>query len=76
VQREIYFREHGQTGNTAGSARRRGDEINGRFATRPPLTAEDIRIHTWLIERLAAVDHERHGLWPRLRRFLFGNRYA
>src|SRR5262245_38763008 len=37
-----------------------------------PLTEEDIRIHAQLNERLAALNYERHGLWPRIRRFLFG----
>jgi len=40
----------------------------------PPRRAEDIRIQAWLTERLAVLHYERHGLWPRLRRFLFGNR--
>jgi hypothetical protein len=37
-----------------------------------PPTEEDIRIHAWLTERLAALDRERHGLWPRILRFLRG----
>jgi hypothetical protein len=37
------------------------------------LSAEDIRIHAWLTERLAVLHRERHGLWPRLRRFLSGH---
>jgi hypothetical protein len=41
---------------------------------RPPLTAEDIRIHAWINERLAVLHRERHGLRARLRRFLPGNR--
>jgi len=49
-------------------------ELGRRSTVRPPLSAEDIRMHTWLIERLAALHFERHGLWPKLRRFLFGNR--
>jgi hypothetical protein len=36
--------------------------------------AEDIRIHAWLDERLAAARYEQHGWWPRLQRFLSGNR--
>ena len=40
---------------------------------RPPLTAEDLRIHAWINERLAALYRERHGPWAKLRRFLFGN---
>jgi hypothetical protein len=45
-----------------------------RWSPRPPLTEEDIRLHAWLAERLAVVNYEKHGLWPRLRRFLLGNR--
>jgi hypothetical protein len=37
---------------------------------RLPLTEEDMRIHAWLNERLAALDYERHGLWPRANRLL------
>jgi hypothetical protein len=39
---------------------------------RSELSAEDIRIHTWLTERLEAVSRERRGFWPNLRRLLFG----
>ena len=39
---------------------------------RPSLSEEDIRIHAWLSERLAKLHYERYGLWPGLRRFLFG----
>jgi hypothetical protein len=60
VQREIDFREQRETENSAGPA--------------PTLTAEDIRIYAWLVERLAVVNYEQHGLWPKLRRFLLGNR--
>jgi hypothetical protein len=42
-------------------------------AYRPPLTEEDLRIHALLDERLAALHRERHGLWSRVRRLLFGN---
>ena len=41
-------------------------------STRRPLSAEDLRLHAWLTERLAVLQYERHGLWPRLRRFFFG----
>jgi hypothetical protein len=74
VRREIDFREQRETGNGAGPARRAGEGANRWSTVRPPLSAEDIRIHAWLIERLAVVHYERHGLWPKLRRFLFGNR--
>jgi hypothetical protein len=40
---------------------------------RPPLTAEDLRIHAWITERLAVLHRERHGLWANLRRFLLGD---
>jgi hypothetical protein len=60
VRREIAFREQREIENAAGPA--------------PTLTAEDIRIHACLVERLAVVYYEQHGLWPKLRRFLFGNR--
>ena len=74
VQREIYFREQQETGNGAGPERRTGGGVSRRFSARPALSAEDIRIHAWLTERLAMLHYERHGLWPRLKRFLFGNR--
>ena len=44
----------------------------GAAADRPRLTAEDVRIHARLNERLAALHYERYGLWPRIRRFLRG----
>jgi hypothetical protein len=74
VQREIHFREQKETRHRPEPERqeRRGTGLGS--SARPRLSAEDIRIHAWLIERLAVLHHERHGLWPRLRRFLFGNR--
>jgi len=74
VRREIHAREPRETGNGARPARREGQGTNRWSTARPPLSAEDIRIHAWLNERLAMLHHERHGLWPKLRRFLFGNR--
>jgi hypothetical protein len=41
---------------------------------RPPLTPEDLRIHAWINERLAAFHRERRGPWAKLRRLLFGDR--
>jgi len=41
---------------------------------RPSLTAEDIRLHAWINERLAVVHREQHSLWAKARRFLFANR--
>jgi hypothetical protein len=74
VRREIHFREQRETGNGAGPVRRQ-DKGTSRWSTaRPRLSAEDIRLHAWLTERLAVLHHERHGLWPKFRRFLFGNR--
>jgi hypothetical protein len=54
---------------------REGQEASPWSADWPPLTEEEgIRFHAWLNGRLAALDRERHGLWPTIRRFLFGNR--
>jgi hypothetical protein len=74
LQREIQFREQTEMGTRVGPGRRFGGGAARRFPARPALSAEDIRIHTWLTERLALLHYERHGLWPRLKRFLFGNR--
>ena len=52
---------------------REGPDTSPGAASRPPLTEEDIRLHVWLNERLAALHRERHGLWQKIRRFLFGN---
>ncbi len=54
-------------------ALREGPGTSPRPTDRPPLTEEDIRLHAWLNERLAALHREKHGLWPRIRRFLVGN---
>jgi hypothetical protein len=71
ARREIDFRERRETENGAGPAGREG--ANRWSIARPPLSAEDIRFHAWLVERMAVVNYERNGLWPRLRRFLLGN---
>lgn len=34
----------------------------------PRVTAEDIRIHSWINQRLAAVDRERNTLWAKVKR--------
>ena|ERR1700722_10540068 len=72
VRREIDFRE--QMEHEAGLARRQVEGLPGWSAPRQRLRAEDIRVHAWLTERLAVLRYERYGLWPRLRRFLLGNR--
>jgi hypothetical protein len=41
-------------------------------AARSPLSAEDVRVHARLTERLAVLHHERYGLWPKLRRLFSG----
>ena len=50
---------------------------SGRMITlldsRPSLTAKDLRIHASINERLATLHRERHSIWAKLRRFLFGN---
>ncbi|HTU92515.1 MAG TPA: hypothetical protein VMF69_20710 [Gemmataceae bacterium] len=40
---------------------------------RPPLTAEDVRIHSWINDRLAVVQREKRGLWAKVKR-IFDNR--
>jgi hypothetical protein len=74
VRREIQFREERETGNESGPARREGEWKSWRSIARPLLTAEDIRVHALLARRLAILNYERHGLWPKLRRVLFCNR--
>jgi hypothetical protein len=74
VRREIHFREQRETENGAAPARREGEGTSRWSTARPPLSAEDIRLHAWLTERLAVLHYERYGLWPKLRRFLLGNR--
>jgi hypothetical protein len=71
--REIHFREQRETRYRPGLIHPERQRIGGWPSVRPPLSAEDIRIHTWLVERLAKVNYERHGLWPKLKRLLFGN---
>ncbi len=39
---------------------------------RPQITAEDIRIHSWINERLTAIHRERNSLRAKMSRFLFG----
>jgi hypothetical protein len=74
VWREIRFREQRETTNGAGNVRRENQGARRPSVARPPLSAEDIRIHARLNERLALNNYERYGLWPKLRRFLFSNR--
>jgi hypothetical protein len=40
-------------------------------AIRPQPTDEEVRFHVGLSNRLMALNRERYGLWPRIRRFLF-----
>jgi hypothetical protein len=40
----------------------------------PPLTAEDLRIHAWINERLALLHRERNSLWAKVSRLLLWNR--
>jgi hypothetical protein len=41
---------------------------------RLPLTAQDLRIHAWINQRLAVLQRERNSPWAKVRRFLLGNR--
>jgi hypothetical protein len=52
--------------------RRERQEAIRTSARRRP-SAEDVRLHAWLSDRVAMLHYERNGLWPRLRRFLAGN---
>jgi hypothetical protein len=74
LSKEIDYHEQREVGDEAGRARREGKGTNRWSTVRPQLSAEDIRLHAWLTERLAVLHYERQGLWPKLRRLLFGNR--
>jgi hypothetical protein len=74
VRREIDFREQSEQENGAGPAQREVEGTNGWSIARPALSAEDLRLHAWLTERMALLHYERYGFWPKLRRFIFGNR--
>ena len=74
VRREIYFRERREIRNVVFPVDRELFGTSRWSNTRRPLTAKDIGLHANLAERLTAIHHERHGLWPKLRRFFFHNR--
>jgi len=76
VQRQMHFHERTETEQGTGLARWQRRAITRWSTARPPLSAEDIRLHAWLSERLAVLHRERYGLLPKLRRLLFGNRLA
>jgi hypothetical protein len=71
VRRVIVVRE--QKEMSSGVVGVESEGTSKRYTGRPPLTAEDIRMHAVLAERLALLHYERYGLWPKVRRFLFGN---
>jgi hypothetical protein len=68
-------REDG-TGHRPGPTAWESGGTTRRLAVQPPLSLEDLRIHAWLSTRLALLHYEQHGLWPRLRRLLFGDRLS
>jgi hypothetical protein len=74
VHKEMSSREQNEKRNRPWHDRLDDQPVSPWFAYRPPLRDEDIRVHAWLNERLTAVDRKRHGLWPKIRRFFFGNR--
>jgi hypothetical protein len=75
VWREIDLGEQQrETDNGAGPTRPKREETSQRLTDPYPVSAADIRVHARLVERLMLLHYERYGLWPRLRRFLFGNR--
>ncbi|MGO9109416.1 MAG: hypothetical protein ACLP9L_09295 [Thermoguttaceae bacterium] len=73
LRMEMLFREQRETRNGAGTVHREGEWTNRRSTARPAKSEEDVENQAWLAERLAVIHHERHGLWPKLRTFLFGN---
>jgi hypothetical protein len=73
VRREIDFRQQRETTNGDESARREWEGTNRWSTARLTMSAEEIRMHAWLTERLAAL-HQEQRLWPKVRRLLFGNR--
>jgi len=70
----IDFHEQTETGNGVGPTQPNAVGNHRSSTVRPSLSAEDLRIHAWLTERVTALHYERHGLWPKFRRLLFGNR--
>ena len=73
VRRELNLREQSETRNVVGAVRRDGEGISRQFTVRPT-SDDDLRMCALLAERLAAIQYERHGLWPKFRRFLLSNR--
>jgi hypothetical protein len=73
-----YFRRHPDVAPEKFLVDAVGRELRRRegweAAGRTPLTEEDIRIHVWLNQRLAALHRERHGFGARIRRFFLRNR--
>jgi hypothetical protein len=43
-----------------------------RFIRPRPVTEEDVRLHTWLTERVTGLRRPTTGFWSRARHFLFG----
>jgi hypothetical protein len=43
------------------------------FAGRSAITNDELSAQEWLDDRLMAFYHEKHDLWPRVRRFLSGD---
>ncbi len=76
VWREIRLCEQREASGKTVAAQG-GSEGTGRWrdAMRPQ-SAEDLRQRASLAERLALLHYERHGLWPRVRRFLAGLRFS
>jgi hypothetical protein len=73
LSREIDSREQSETSKGSSFARREG-RLAARWSTRRSRPSpEEIRMHLWLSERLATLHRKRHGLWPKLERFLFGS---
>jgi len=73
VRREMLFRDQKEMWHGDGTLGQALGGNNRASAVRPP-NDDEIRLSASLAERLAVLHYERYGLWPRIRRFFFGNR--
>jgi len=70
VRREIHFCEQREARRKSIALRRSGEVTDDeRPAAGRMRSAEEIRIQAALAQRLAVFHYERHGIWPRVRRF-------
>ncbi len=74
VRREVTFREQQEMRHRSAFPRPAVSRVESQFTNRQRPTMEDLQQHAAVAERLAQLDYERRGFWPRLRRLLMGNR--